>query len=88
MANKKNGTIYTGVTSNLIKRIYEHKTKIIEGFTKRYNLTKLVYYEVHEDIETAILYEKKLKHLRRSKKIAVIERNNPEWKDLYAEILR
>ena len=86
MSNKKGGVIYIGVTSNLIKRGYEHKTEATEGFTKKYKLKSLVYYEMFDDIETAILYEKKLKNISRAKKIEIIERMNPEWKDLYAEI--
>ena len=88
MSNKKDGVIYIGVTSNLIKRVYEHKTEAVEGFTKKYNLKNLVYFEVFDDIETAILYEKKLKNVSRAKKIEIIERVNLEWKDLYEEIAR
>ena len=86
MSNKKDGVIYIGVTSNLIKRVYEHRVEAVEGFTKKYNLKKLVYFEVFDDIETAIIYEKKLKNIGRAKKIAIIERTNKEWKDLYEEI--
>ena len=86
LTNKKNGTLYIGVTSDLIKRIWEHKNKVVEGFTEKYNLDKLVYYEVFEDIENAILREKQLKKWHRDWKINQIEKTNPEWKDLYEEI--
>ncbi|MFH1838889.1 MAG: GIY-YIG nuclease family protein [Patescibacteria group bacterium] len=74
--------IYTGVTSSLTKRVYEHKKKIISGFTERYNLTRLVYYETTQDVESAIAREKELKGWRREKKINLIESQNPRWKDL------
>ncbi|MBA7516627.1 hypothetical protein ES705_08675 [subsurface metagenome] len=83
LANKRNGTLYIGVTSNLVKRIYEHKNNIIEGFSKKYNIHKLVYYEITDDIESAIRREKQLKKWNRKWKINLIEKNNPEWKDLY-----
>ncbi|OGS17363.1 MAG: excinuclease ABC subunit C [Elusimicrobia bacterium RIFOXYA2_FULL_50_26] len=86
MANASNTVVYTGVTSNLIKRIYEHKNKLVEGFTKRYNIHKLVYYEIFADIENAIKREKQIKGGSRSKKEAHISLQNPEWKDLYDEI--
>lgn len=85
------GTIYTGVTNNLERRMYEHKNKLITGFTKKYNLTKLVYYEMTEDVRSAITREKQIKGWLRSKKISLIESVNPEWKDLseeFIEILR
>lgn len=85
--NKKNGTLYIGVTSNLIKRIYEHKNKLADGFTKKYDVNKLGYYEICDDITTAIKREKQLKAGNRRKKIDLIEKNNPEWNDLYHEIL-
>lgn len=87
MANKKNGAIYTGVTSNLIKRIYEHKNNIFCNFTKRYNIKMLVYYEMYDDMITAIKREKTLKGWLRSRKIALIEKNNKEWIDLYDSLL-
>ena len=83
LANKRNGTLYIGVTSNLIKRLYEHKNNIIEGFTKKYNIHKLVYYETTNDIESAIRREKQLKKWNRKWKINLIENSNPEWIDLY-----
>lgn len=75
-------TLYTGVTNDLIRRVYEHKNKIIPGFTSRYNITKLVYYEAGNNINTAISREKQIKGWLRIKKIALIEKSNPEWKDL------
>lgn len=85
--NKRNGTLYIGVTSNLVKRVYEHKNKLVDGFTKKYNIDKLGYYEIFEDIEEAIIREKKLKGASRKKKLELIEMNNPEWLDLYDEII-
>jgi putative endonuclease len=84
MTNKSR-TFYTGVTNNLERRVYEHKHKLIEGFTKRYNITLLVYYEAGIDIREAIAREKQIKDWRREKKIALIESMNPEWNDLSAE---
>ncbi len=86
MMNKINTVIYTGVTSNLIKRICEHKEKIVEGFTKKYNLNKLVYYEVFDSIEEAIFREKQIKAGSRVKKLALIESTNSEFRDLYNEL--
>ena len=85
--NKRNGTLYTGVTSDLVKRIYEHKNKLADGFTKKYNVDKLGYYEVFEDIEEAIKREKQIKGGSRLDKIKLIESINPEWKDLYNSII-
>ena len=79
-------TLYTGVTNNLRRRMYEHKQKLVEGFTKKYNLTKLVYYEISEDVRSAIAREKQIKGWLRSKKIRLIESINPEWKDLSCEL--
>ena len=87
MSNKKQGVIYIGVTSDLRKRVWEHKEHVVEGFTKRYNLDKLVYYEIHDTVVSAIEQEKKLKNVHRKKKIEIIERDNPSWRDLYADIL-
>ncbi len=81
--NKKYGTLYVGVTSDLQKRIYEHKTKVVEGFTKKYGVDKLGYYEIFDDITEAIKREKKLKKYYRKQKIALIEKMNPNWQDLY-----
>jgi putative endonuclease len=83
LSNRKNGTLYIGVTSDLIKRIYEHKSHAVEGFTKRYGVDKLVYYELHNSMEEAILREKQLKKWRRAWKIELIESFNQEWEDLY-----
>jgi putative endonuclease len=82
LASKRNGTLYIGVTSNLAKRIYEHKHKSIGGFTKKYNVDRLVYYETTEDVESAILREKRLKKWKRQWKVELIEQKNPNWKDL------
>ncbi len=87
LASKKNGTLYIGVTSDLVKRIYEHKQNLIDGFTKEYNVHSLVYYEPHKEVEDAILREKQMKKWNRKWKIRLIEEKNPEWKDLYNEIL-
>ena len=83
VTNRKGGSIYTGVTSNLIKRIYEHKHKLVEGYTKKYNCDKLVYYEIYDDMYEAIKREKRLKNYLREWKVELIEKGNPEWKDLY-----
>jgi len=87
MANKRNGTLYIGVTNDLVKRVYEHKHGLIDGFTKRYNVKNLVYYEIHGDIKEAITREKRLKKWYRKWKIELIEKSNPNWKDLYKEII-
>jgi putative endonuclease len=87
VTNKKNGTLYTGITNNLIKRVWQHKEKQIEGFTERYNLDMLVYYEIYKDPETAIKREKRLKFYQRQWKINIIEESNPEWRDLYSDIV-
>jgi putative endonuclease len=86
MANKMATVVYTGVTNDLKKRVYEHRSKLIEGFTKKYNLNKLVYYEVFDDINDAIAREKKIKAGSRQKKINLIISINPSWKDLYNEL--
>ena len=85
--NRKNGTLYVGVTSDLIKRIYQHKNKLIEGFSKKYGVDKLGYYEVYSDIESAIAREKQIKAGSRKKKIDLIEEINPNWDDLYDSLL-
>jgi putative endonuclease len=79
------GTLYTGTTNDLKRRVYEHKHKLIEGFTKKYNITRLVYYEETGDIQTAIAREKEIKGWLRHKKIALIESRNPKWQDLSEE---
>ena len=78
-------TLYTGVTNNLMRRVHEHKNKLIDGFTKKYNITKLVYYELTSEITSAIAREKQIKGWLRKKKIALIESANPHWKDLSEE---
>jgi len=87
LTNKNNTVLYTGVTSDLIKRIYQHKQKLVEGFTKKYNINKLVYYEMFTDIKIAITREKQIKAGSRIKKLDLINAKNKEWKDLYFEIL-
>ena len=87
MANKRNGVIYTGVTSNLAKRVYEHKNKIIDGFAKRYQCNLLVYYKIHHTMQSAITKEKQIKAGSRKKKLKLIESMNPEWRDLYEDII-
>lgn len=87
LANKRNGTLYAGVTSNLVKRIWEHKSHLVEGFTKKYNVTLLVWYELHDSMESAIHKEKIIKNWKRSWKIKEIEKINPEWNDLYDGII-
>lgn len=83
MTDKGHRVLYTGVTSNLFKRVAEHKDKVVSGFTSVYNVTKLVYYEEHNTIEEAIAREKQIKGGSRQKKLDLIESRNPEWKDLY-----
>ena len=87
MTNTNNTVLYTGVTSNLVKRVYEHKNKKVRGFTERYNLHKLIYYEFFEDMINAIMREKQVKGWLRSKKILLIEKVNPDWNDLYVSII-
>ena len=86
MTNKINTVLYTGVTSDLKKRIWEHKEKLIEGFTKNYNINKLIYFEIYNDPENAILREKQIKAGSRIKKVKLITGINPEWKDLYDKL--
>ena len=83
LASKKNGTLYIGVTNNLLERVSEHKSNIVEGFTKRYHVHNLVYYETHNDIYGAITREKQMKKWKRQYKINLIEKSNPDWVDLY-----
>ena len=85
--NKRNGTLYTGVTSDLIKRVYEHKNKLAEGFTKKYNVDKLGYYEIFSDITEAINREKQIKGGSRAAKLKLIEIINPNWDDLYYTLI-
>ncbi len=86
LASKKNGVLYTGVTNNLQRRIYEHSNELAEGFTKKYKIKKLVYFESCSNAEEAILREKRIKYWKRECRIDLIEKSNPEWKDLYKEI--
>ncbi|MGY3607145.1 MULTISPECIES: GIY-YIG nuclease family protein [unclassified Bradyrhizobium] len=86
LASKKYGTLYLGVTNDIIRRIYEHKTKTVPGFTKRYTVDRLVWFEIYDDPTTAIAREKELKKWRRDWKIRLIEEKNPDWIDLYPEI--
>ena len=86
MASGKNGTLYIGVTANLQNRVNEHRKGLLEGFTKKYNIKNLVYYEVYGDIQEAILREKQMKKWNRAWKIKLIEEKNPGWKDLYEEL--
>lgn len=87
LANYKNGTLYTGVTSELVKRVWEHKQDLVDGFTKRYQVHALVYYELCDDMLSAIAREKQIKAGSRKKKIILIESNNADWLDLYAAIV-
>ena len=86
LANKRNGTLYIGVTSDLIKRIWQHKEGLADSFTKKYDVKKLVYYEQHDTAESAIHREKRLKEWKRQWKLELIEKFNPKWDDLYANI--
>jgi len=86
MTNRHNTVLYTGITSNLIRRVSEHKNKVVKGFTSRYNINKLVYYEICEDVYQAIFREKQIKAGSRRKKIDLIEKMNNEWQDLSEEL--
>ena len=86
MSNKRRGTIYTGMTNDIVKRTIQHKQKLIPGFTSRYNLNKLVWFEEYEWVQDAIAREKEIKGWKREKKIALIESVNPEWEDLFRNI--
>jgi len=79
------GTLYTGITNDLRRRVYEHKQKLVRGFTSKYNITRLVYYEVADDVDAAIRREKRIKGMTRAKKIALIRSLNPRWRDLSAD---
>ena len=83
LASSKYGTLYIGVTSDLLKRVWEHKEGVVEGFTTKYGVHKLVWYEVHREIEAAIVREKRLKHWNRDWKIKLVEEENPGWSDLF-----
>ncbi len=86
LAGKRNGTLYISVTSNLVKRIWEHKNNMVEGFTRRYHVHQLVWYELHETMESAIIREKQLKEWKRRWKLELIESGNPNWLDFYNAI--
>lgn len=87
MTSKRNGTLYVGVTSQLVQRVYTHRENLLEGFTKRYGCHILVWFEVHDSMESAILREKQLKAGSRKNKLLLIEKDNPEWNDLYNELI-
>ena len=86
LASRRNGTLYVGVTSNLIQRVYQHREELVDGFTKHYHIHDLVYFEMHNNMESAILREKQLKKWTRRAKIELIEQHNQEWRDLWAEL--
>lgn len=86
MASKRNGTLYVGVTKSLSRRVYEHKNDIVEGFTQKYRVHQLVYYEVYDDLENAVLREKRLKDWKRQWKLELVEKMNPDWQDLALEL--
>ena len=87
LASERNGTLYIGVTSNLLSRVWQHKNNQVDGFTKNYGVHCLVWYEQHESMESAIAREKALKYWQRQWKIRIIEQLNPDWKDLYDELI-
>ena len=87
LASKRNDTLYIGVTNDLPKRAWEHKNDVVEGFTKRYSVHRLVYYELHEDMESAIRREKHMKKWNRAWKLELIEKQNPDWRDVWEGIL-
>ena len=87
LASRRNGTLYIGVTSNLVKRIWEHRNNVVEGFTKNYGVHTLVYYEQHVTMEAAIAREKQLKKWNRAWKLRLVEERNPDWRDLWPEIV-
>jgi putative endonuclease len=87
LTSRRNGTLYVGVTSDLIKRVYEHKEGLAEGFTKKYGVHFLVWYELHHTAETAFAREKQIKKWNRSWKLELIEKSNPDWKDLYSDLV-
>ena len=86
LASQRNGTIYTGVTSDLVQRVWQHKNNLVSGFTKQYQVHDLVWYELHSDMLSAISREKQIKEWRRKWKIHLIEKSNPHWDDLYMDI--
>ena len=86
LSSQRNGTLYIGITNNLVRRVYEHRTKATQGFTSKYNITRLVWFEIYEDPISAISREKELKKWKRTWKIQLIEAQNPQWDDLYESI--
>ena len=87
LASKRNGTLYVGVTSDLVQRVWQHKNNLVQGFTERHGVHTLVWYERHETMESAITREKQIKWWQRAWKIGLIERDNPGWRDLYEDIV-
>ena len=87
MASKPNGTLYVGVTSNLVQRVYQHKNNLVDGFTQKYSVHELVYFELHGDMNAAITREKQIKKWNRQWKVNLIQNQNPKWLDLWASIL-
>jgi putative endonuclease len=87
LASKRNGTLYVGVTSDLVKRVWQHKNDVVAGFTKRYGVHQLVWFEGHESMESALAREKAIKEWKRQWKLKLIEAVNPEWRDLYEDLL-
>jgi putative endonuclease len=87
LTNRPNGTLYIGVTSNLVQRIWQHREGVVPGFTKQYGLKRLVYFEAYDDIQTAIQREKNMKHWPRTWKVRLILSSNPEWRDLYETLI-
>ena len=87
LASRRNGTLYVGVTSNLVQRVWQHKNDLVEGFTKRYGVHTLVWYEIHEVMESAITREKAVKRWKRDWKIELVQRDNPSWSDLYDDLV-
>ena len=87
LASAKNGTLYTGVTSDLVKRIWEHKNNLVDGFTKRYGVHDLVWFELHDTMDFAIIREKNIKEWKRAWKLTLIEKDNPDWRDLYIDMV-
>ena len=87
LASSRHGTLYTGVTSDLVKRVWQHREKLVDGFTKEYDVKKLVWYEIHEDVLSAITREKQIKKWNRAWKIRLIQEHNPRWDDLYGSVV-
>jgi putative endonuclease len=87
LASRRNGTLYIGVTSDLVKRVWEHRNDVVKGFTSRYGVHTLVWFEQHETMESAIVRERAVKEWRRRWKLELIEKRNPEWRDLFGEIV-